>query len=122
MIETIRVSETDYDGDGDVTEGIAGEIDTIAEALLVAIQAYANENPATDPIVYDSHGYPYFFIDTNADGTRQADENGIASVTVNLLDAVGTVLATQVTDGYGRYQIPRQAMFDRKCFQFGRCF
>ena len=55
---TIRVSEIDYDGDGDVAEGIAGEIDTVAEALLVAIQAYANENPATDPIIYSCVGLP----------------------------------------------------------------
>jgi hypothetical protein len=73
-LETIRVSETDYDGDGDVTEGIAGEIDTMAEALMVAIQAYANNNAATDSIVYDSHGYPYFFIDTNGDGEATPDE------------------------------------------------
>jgi hypothetical protein len=71
---TIRVSETDYDGDGDVAEGIAGEIDTISEALLVAIQAYANNNAATDSIVYDPHGYPYFFIDTNGDGVADPDE------------------------------------------------
>ena len=36
----------DAEGDGDVDEGIAGEIDTIAEALLVAIQANAVANPA----------------------------------------------------------------------------
>ena len=34
-------STADYDGDGDATEGIAGELATIAEQLYPAIQAYA---------------------------------------------------------------------------------
>ncbi|MBC8331728.1 MAG: hypothetical protein H8E28_07080 [Anaerolineae bacterium] len=54
----------DYDGDGDIEEGVAGEIETMAEALYVAIQAYAEGNADTAPIVYDSHAYPYFFTDT----------------------------------------------------------
>jgi hypothetical protein len=64
----IRVSEFDYDGDGDVEEGIAGEVQTISDALLVAIQANATNNPATDSIVYSPTSYPYFFIDANGDG------------------------------------------------------
>ena len=59
----IRVSEADFDGDGDATEGIAGEIETMSEALYTAIQAYAERTSGVDPIVYDSHAYPYFFND-----------------------------------------------------------
>lgn len=61
----------DYDGDGDVTEGLKGEIDTLIEKLYAEIQAYATETAGT-PIVYNAHAHPYFFIDANADGL--ADE------------------------------------------------
>jgi hypothetical protein len=70
----IRESEVDYDGDGDVEEGIDGEIQTIADAILVAMQAYAEATEGVDPIVYDSHSYPYFFIDTNGDGLPDPEE------------------------------------------------
>lgn len=39
--EAIRETDVDYDGDGDVTEGIKGEIDTLAEALYAEVSAYA---------------------------------------------------------------------------------
>ena len=61
-LHDIRVSETDFDGDGDVTEGLAGEIDTMAETLYAAMTEYAVSIGA-DPIVYNSHAYPYFFND-----------------------------------------------------------
>jgi hypothetical protein len=62
----IRIDATDFDGDGDTGEGIAGEIETIHEALYAAIQAYAADTVGT-PIVYDSHAYPYWFTE---DGER----------------------------------------------------
>ncbi len=66
--QTIRKSSVDYDGDGDVEEGIYSEIATAKEALLAAMQAYAAGNAGVDAIIYDSHAYPYFFIDTDEDG------------------------------------------------------
>ena len=66
-------SGIDYDGDGDIEEGIAGEVATLQEMLYAAIQAYAAD-VAGAPIVYDSHSYPYFFNDTNADGEPGEDE------------------------------------------------
>ena len=60
-------SASDYDGDGDVEEGIYYEIAGLQEMLYEGIQAYAAEVAGT-PIIYDSHAYPYFFIDTNANG------------------------------------------------------
>jgi hypothetical protein len=60
-LQSIRVSEVDFDGDGDATEGIAGEIDTIREALLLAMQDYAAGIEGVNDIVYDAHAYPYFF-------------------------------------------------------------
>ena len=61
-LHDIRVSEVDFDGDGDVTEGIAGEINTMAEMLYTAMQDYTTAVGA-DMIVYDAHAYPYFFND-----------------------------------------------------------
>ena len=58
----------DYDGDGDVTEGIANEIATMHEALYAAITAYAADTAAT-PIRYDAASYPYWFVD---DGGEEA--------------------------------------------------
>ena len=88
-LATIRASETDFDGDGDATEGLAGEIETMAEVLYAALQAYASTN--SQPIVYESHSYPYFFTDTNGDGEATPDEanfgNRYASWTPNMLRA-----------------------------------
>ncbi len=77
----------DYDGDGDVTEGIAGEIDTLAELLYAAFQNYAATTIGT-PIVYNPARYPYFFVDADVDGmATAADTEGYASWTPALLRA-----------------------------------
>jgi len=52
---------TDWDGDGDTTEGVYG-VATIKEALYAAMQVYANDTVGTG-IVCNSHSYPYFFTD-----------------------------------------------------------
>ncbi len=62
-LETIRISESDFDGDGDTTEGLAGEIDTMKEVLLEAIGEYAAGTAGTSPIEYNPGRYPYFFDD-----------------------------------------------------------
>jgi hypothetical protein len=66
-------SVVDYDGDGDVEEGIAFELEGLQAPLLQAIQAYAKEVAGT-AIAYDAAAYPYFFIDTNENGTADPDE------------------------------------------------
>ncbi len=58
---------SDYDGDGDVTEGIYHEIGGLQVKLYTALQSYASEVLSTG-ICYDAHSYPYFFIDTDASG------------------------------------------------------
>lgn len=63
----IRETDVDYDGDGDVTEGIKGEVDTLAEALFAQMQVYAEANGGA--ITYNSHAYPYYF---GADGKAYA--------------------------------------------------
>jgi hypothetical protein len=54
------------------------------------IQAYAADTVGT-PIAYDSHAYPYFFMDTNANGVVDPEEavreNGFTAWTPRLLRA-----------------------------------
>jgi hypothetical protein len=69
----IRMAELDYDGDGNVTEGVAAEIDALRETLYAAIQTYAADVVEV-PIVYDAHRYPYFFLDSNANGAVDPGE------------------------------------------------
>jgi len=83
-------SPFDYDGDGNTTEGIAGEIDTLRDTLYAAIQNYAATVAGT-PIAYDANAYPYFLIDTNGNGQVDEDEggrsNGYNAFTPRLLKA-----------------------------------
>ncbi len=62
-LQNIRMERTvaDYDGDGNVTEGIAGELSGLADTLYAAIQAYGSG--LGTPITYDAHAYPYWFND-----------------------------------------------------------
>jgi hypothetical protein len=71
--QDIRISTTDYDGDGDTTEGLAGEIATMQDALYAAMQDYA-ANVAGTPIIF-APNYPYFFIDTDGNGEVDPGEN-----------------------------------------------
>jgi Cytochrome c7 and related cytochrome c len=86
----IRMGTTDYDGDANTTEGMYDEQQTLSELLYAAIQAYAKDK-AGSPLVYSGSSYPYFFIDTNANGTPDPDElnskNAYASWTPRLLRA-----------------------------------
>ncbi len=70
-LPTIRTSETDYDGDGDVTEGIKGEIDSVAERLFAAIQAYA-ATKAGAPLVFENNN---FYPDKDGDGKADRNES-----------------------------------------------
>jgi hypothetical protein len=71
--DTIRMGNTDYDGDGNITEGMYDEVNTMEGLLLNALQTYAADTAGT-PIVYSGGSYPYFFIDTNANGVGDASE------------------------------------------------
>lgn len=88
--KAIRMGTTDYDGDSSTTEGMYDEQVTMSELLYAAIQAYAKDR-AGSPIVYSAESYPYFFIDTNGNGTADPDEmnsqNAYASWTPRLLRA-----------------------------------
>jgi hypothetical protein len=83
-------SAKDYDGDGDVEEGMFYEIQGLQEILYAQIQAYAKDKAGT-AIVYSAEAYPYFFIDTNANGAVDEGEaafpNSYKSWTPRLLKA-----------------------------------
>ncbi|HMN30255.1 MAG TPA: hypothetical protein PKE45_19030, partial [Caldilineaceae bacterium] len=64
---------TDWDGDGNTTEGIAGEISTIQDALLAAIQKYATDTLKA-PIAYAADSYPYWYNDANGNGVADPEE------------------------------------------------
>lgn len=63
----------DYNGNGDVEEGVAFEIASLEEALLAQIKTYASETIGT-ALAYSSSSYPYWFIDANANGEVDAEE------------------------------------------------
>ncbi len=89
-VRQIRMRHTDFDGDGDTAGGIHAEIEGLHAKLLDAIRAYAAEVAGT-PIGYAPGSFPYFFIDTDADGAISPEEaavpNRYASWTPRLLKA-----------------------------------
>ena len=74
-LQNIRMATdtTDWNGNGDTTEGVYKEIDGFRTALYAGIQAYAAKNGT--PIVYDAASYPYFFV-ADKDGNKVKDDKG----------------------------------------------
>jgi hypothetical protein len=68
-------SLVDYDGDGDLDEGIFFEIEDMRTVLYESMQQYAAEVSGT-PIGYNAASYPYFFID--GDGSGEIEEGEAA--------------------------------------------
>jgi hypothetical protein len=89
-IQDIKYTLEDWDGNGDDEDGIYLEIQSMRDALLVALQAYAKDTVGT-AIAYDEHAHPYFYIDTNGNGVADPDEvnsdNRYATWTPRLLRA-----------------------------------
>ncbi len=98
-VEEIRAptSVDDFDGDGNKTEGIKAEVDTMAEQLYTAIVAYAKGKNA--PIVYSPTAYPYWFGDANSNGKVDEGEKGYAAWTPRLLQAAYNYQYTQKDTG-----------------------
>lgn len=82
----IRLTAGDFDGDGDETEGLNAEIETLSEKLYAAIQAYAVEN-SLPAILYSANRYPYWFTDANENGTVDGDDGGYTTWTPRLIRA-----------------------------------
>jgi hypothetical protein len=76
----------DYNGNGDITEGIYYEVQGLQESLMKAITMYASE-VSTGAIVYNADSYPYFFGDTNTNGAVDEGEKAFTGWTGRLLKA-----------------------------------
>ncbi len=74
-------STRDFNGNGDVKEGIAKEIAGMQVSLLKAIQSYAKD-VAKVGIVYDPAVYPYFMVDKDNDGKADKNDKG-ATISYN---------------------------------------
>jgi hypothetical protein len=88
-LKNIRMkgSLVDYDGDGDITEGIYYEVQGLQAKLYEAIQKYAL-NVAGTAIVYNEAAHPYWFVDDNGDGIADPSETtGYTAFTARLLQA-----------------------------------
>ncbi len=66
-------SSADYNGNGNVKEGLYYEVESLQKMLYQSIQAYANDKVKT-PIVYDVGTNPYYFVDTNKNGLADTAE------------------------------------------------
>ena len=77
-VEDIRFATdtTDWNGNGDVKEGVYKEVDGLRVALYAEIQKYATAKGTS--IVYDPGTNPYFFVDKNKDGKADLDDKGAA--------------------------------------------
>jgi hypothetical protein len=86
----IRRTEVDFNGNGDISEGIAAEVRDMHGKLLAAMQVYGAQ-VAGQAIAYNANSYPYFFADKNGDGVADASEavssNGYKNWTPRLLKA-----------------------------------
>jgi hypothetical protein len=113
----IRYFFTDYDGNGDDEEGVAFEIDSMREILYAAIQDYSLNTIGTG-ILYDSHSYPYFFVDTNGNGEVDEGEvgrdNRFSSWTPRLLRAAYNYQYASKDPGAYTHNAPYiiQALYD----------
>jgi cytochrome c7-like protein len=89
-MEPEGVAAIDYNGNGDTSEPVSAEIKSFQDALMSAIQKYAHDTAGAD-IAYSAASYPYWFADTNGNGTVDADEatsdNSYKNWTPNLLRA-----------------------------------
>jgi hypothetical protein len=83
-VQFIRKDRRDFDGDGDTSVGLAGEVQGLTNKLYAALQVYA-ANVAKTPLVYEGHTDPYFFADTNGNGLLDAGETPYTSWTPRLL-------------------------------------
>ncbi|WP_343116684.1 polyheme membrane-associated cytochrome C [Ostreiculturibacter nitratireducens] len=89
-ITAIRTRHADFDGDGSAGGGIRTEIEGLHAILGTAIAEYARE-VSDAPIGYAPDSFPYFFNDSDGDGTIGPEEaafpNRYASWTPRLLMA-----------------------------------
>jgi hypothetical protein len=98
----MQASLVDYDGDGDISQGVQAELEGLQAKTLQAIQAYATE-VAGVPIGYNSESHPYFFVDGDESGEIEEAEanrdNRYVSFTPRLLKAAYNYQITKKDPG-----------------------
>jgi hypothetical protein len=101
-ITAIRTRHGDFDGDGSASGGIRTEIEGLHAILGQAIADYARE-VSEAPIGYAPDSFPYFFNDSDGDGTIGPEEaafpNRYASWTPRLLMAAYNYQVVAKDDG-----------------------
>lgn len=75
-LRLIRKSPVDFDGNGNVGEGIAAEVANMHALLLAGMQRYASEVIGS-PVGYKAQTHPYFFNDLDGDGVIGEAEAGM---------------------------------------------
>ena len=76
-LKNIRMvsSSMDYNGNGNITEGISAEVSGLQDTLLKAIYSYAKD-VAGMGVVYDPATYPYFLQDKGSTGKADLNDKG----------------------------------------------
>ncbi|MFO0747592.1 MAG: cytochrome c3 family protein [Myxococcota bacterium] len=77
-IRMMASMKQDYDGDGNLTEGIYFELEGLRERLLAALRAYTT-GEGFGAVCYSADIYPYWFKDTDDNGTCSAEEAAFAN-------------------------------------------
>jgi len=94
-LHLIRADKIDRDGNGNINEGVAQELDHLRAMLLATIQDYA-KSVVGKPVIYEAEVYPYFFNDLNGNGKADKDEakfpNRYKSWTPRLMKAAYNVV------------------------------
>ena len=89
-LHKIRTGKADRDGNGDVNDGVAQEVENLRGKLIAAIMDYA-KTVNGKAVAYDLEAYPYFFNDSNGSGKIEKAEaifpNRYKSWTLRLLEA-----------------------------------
>jgi hypothetical protein len=78
-LKNIRMvsSVNDFNGNGNVKEGMAAEVKGVSDILMKAILSYAKDVAGVG-IVYDGATYPYFLQDKDGDGKADVDAKNAA--------------------------------------------
>jgi len=76
-VRMIASQSSDYDGDGDTSEGVYYEIEGLKEEVYDSLQQYVVDQGQT--AICWANAYPYFFQDTDGDGTCSSAEADFAN-------------------------------------------
>jgi len=109
-LESIRneKSRADYNGNGNITEGIYQEYFPLLDMLYKEIEAYTLREIGY-VIVYDPNAYPYWFADGNENGMHETEEVSYSQWTPRLYKAAYNFHFLKENPGAGVHN-PRYAM------------